>query len=313
MTRDVSAIILTRKKKLLLQKRSPYAERSPGRWGFFGGGIEREETPLQAVIRECKEELQYHLENPKLVLQRILDNKDMMYVFTEQYDGKQRLLIEDHEEMGWFSVNEAQLLDMPQSHKDTLKRISYTLFDVTDKIHPPYYEPREDSFLLQKYVSKLAKGSVLDMGTGSGILAVTAAEREEVSEILAVDIQDEVILHAKKEINNSKITVMQSNLFAKVKGKFDTIIFNAPYLPTDEEYPDPALDGGKVGYEVTLAFLEGAKSHLAKEGIILLLFSSLTNKEKVDQAIELLGFKKELLGEQHVFFEELYVYKIYLC
>lgn len=46
------------------------------------------------------------------------------------------------------------------------------------------YEPREDSKLLERYVRKYAKGSVLDIGTGSGIQAISAAKSRKVKKLL---------------------------------------------------------------------------------------------------------------------------------
>ena len=56
------------------------------------------------------------------------------------------------------------------------------------------YEPAEDSYLLQKYVKELAIGRVLDMGTGSGIQAITALKNLQVRLVLAVDINPEAAL-----------------------------------------------------------------------------------------------------------------------
>ena len=47
---------------------------------------------------------------------------------------------------------------------------------------------------------------------------------------------------------------MHSDLFSNIKGKFNTIIFNPPYLPEDE-FKDKSLDGGKKGYEIIEKFL----------------------------------------------------------
>ena len=63
------------------------------------------------------------------------------------------------------------------------------------------YEPREDSELLAKYVKKYAFGGVLDMGTGSGIQALTAAKKKKVKSVLAADIQANVIDDIKKNID----------------------------------------------------------------------------------------------------------------
>lgn len=172
------------------------------------------------------------------------------------------------------------------------------------------YEPREDSFLLQKCVREYAQGTVLEIGTGSGILAEEAAQSNNVASVLAVDIQEDVITHCRKTIKNKKITFRQSNLFQNVKGKFDTIIFNPPYLPADKKYPDITLDGGRHGYEAIGIFLNKANNYLKENGNILLLFSSLTKKDKVDEIIRNNLFCAELINSEHLSFETLYVYVI---
>ena len=173
------------------------------------------------------------------------------------------------------------------------------------------YEPREDSTLLEHYVRQYAKGNVLDMGTGSGIQAITAAHSNKVKSVLATDVQKSTIEYCKKCIKNKKIVFLVSDLFKNIKNKrFDTIIFNPPYLPEELKVKDLTLEGGKKGYETIEKFLNEANNFLKADGIILIVFSSLTKKEKVDEFIRnnLLEFK--LLEKQHHFFEDLYVYKI---
>jgi release factor glutamine methyltransferase len=70
---------------------------------------------------------------------------------------------------------------------------------------------------------------VLDIGSGSGIQAETALNSKAKS-VLATDINPESI----KLLRSKKINAINSNLFTKVKGKFDLIIFNPPYLPLDK-------------------------------------------------------------------------------
>ncbi len=174
------------------------------------------------------------------------------------------------------------------------------------------YEPGEDSELLKQAVEQYAFGEVLDMGSGSGFLALAAATKKEVTNVLAVDIDDESLEHVRNKVKNKKIKVLRSNLFSNLKNEsFDTIIFNPPYLPKEEKDEHQALYGGAEGYELTLQFLEQAKKHLKPQGIILLLFSSLTNKERIDQEAKKLGYHfEQLLMEAH-FFERLYVYKLW--
>ncbi len=164
------------------------------------------------------------------------------------------------------------------------------------------YQPAEDSYLLQKQVKIYAKKGmkVLDMGTGSGIQAITA--KEQGADVLAVDINKECL-------NLKNIKTLRSNLFEKVKGKFDLIIFNPPYLPEDKREPEDsklATTGGKKGNEIIIKFLKQAKNHLEENGKILLLFSSLTPNMK----IILKGFKTKKLSEEKIPYETLYVYEL---
>lgn len=170
------------------------------------------------------------------------------------------------------------------------------------------YEPREDSELLQKYVKKLARGMVLDMGTGSGIQAETAAKKSGIQKVIAADINPK----AKKQVKNKKIRFIASDLFSKIpKTKFDTIIFNPPYLPEDPGIEDPALYGGKNGYEILEQFLSQAPDYLKKDGFILIIFSSLTDKKQVDRIIEKNLLEAKLLETQKLpVFEEIYCYQI---
>ena len=171
------------------------------------------------------------------------------------------------------------------------------------------YEPAEDSFLLQKYVEKYASGKVLDIGSGSGIQAEVALKKTK--NILAVDINKEAVKLLKGKGINSKY----SDLFSNVKGKFDLIIFNPPYLPEEEKEDletKLVTTGGKYGYEILERFFKNAKKFLNKNGKILIVFSSLTNKKKVDSLVKKYGFKIKLLEEKGLFFERLYVYLIFL-
>lgn len=174
------------------------------------------------------------------------------------------------------------------------------------------YEPREDSFLIQKHIKDYAQGNVLDMGTGSGILAGEAAKHAET--VIALDISPAAIKHCKKSIKEKNILFCKSDLFeifelGKIQRKFDLIIFNPPYLPNDK-YKNAALDGGKEGYEVTEKFLKNAKNHLNRNGKILLLISSLTKKQKVEKIMKQQGYTFKIIDAQKFSFETLYVYLV---
>jgi len=212
------------------------------------------------------------------------------------------------------------------------------------------YEPREDSYLLLKSVRKLAKGNVLEIGTGSGILAFEASRSDKVDFVIGVDIDKESIDYCNNKYDSNNLIFLQSDLFEifksksdisgakstlravqapinsvsesnifknliKNKFKFDTIIFNPPYLPKEFMYPrefdDKAIFGGKKGYELIEKFLNKVKNYLDEKGIILLLFSSLTHKDKIDDIIKKNKLKYKEIDKLKLDFEELYVYKIF--
>lgn len=173
------------------------------------------------------------------------------------------------------------------------------------------YYPREDSYLLEKHVKRLAFGSVLDMGTGTGIQALAAAKSKRVKKVLAADIDKGSIEYCRNNSRHKKIRYKVSDLFKNIPNTlFDTIVFNPPYLPQEKKTRMIAVEGGKKGHEVIARFLEKAGDYLKPDGNILLLFSSLTSRQVVEDLLrkKLLEFK--MIDSIHYFFEELYVYNI---
>ncbi|HVY01953.1 MAG TPA: HemK2/MTQ2 family protein methyltransferase [Candidatus Nanoarchaeia archaeon] len=169
------------------------------------------------------------------------------------------------------------------------------------------YDPREDSFLIEKEILKLnlLNKSFLDMGCGSGILG-KAALKAGAKKVLFADINKEAVLMLKKE----KLNAIETNLFSKIKSKFDFISFNPPYLPEDRrESSESALatTGGKRGDEILLRFMQQVKPHLKKDGQILLLLSSLTPMNKFNSLCKKQGFTVEKIASEKFDFEEIFV------
>ncbi|MFT7615337.1 MAG: release factor glutamine methyltransferase [Candidatus Woesearchaeota archaeon] len=182
-----------------------------------------------------------------------------------------------------------------------------------------YYEPEEDSYLIQSIIESLAytPKTILDMGTGSGILAHTAQNKFPKAKVTAVDINPKALIAAKESDTSNKINFVNSDRFSKVKSTFDLIISNPPYLPENKFDKDDmfnkALVGGKKGYEWIFKFLEEAKKHLAPNGHIILLFSNLSNKNMIDVFLKENLYAYTCVKKKNVgLMEELYIYDITL-
>jgi len=180
------------------------------------------------------------------------------------------------------------------------------------------YPPSEDSYLLEAEVKKYLKNisdksnfKVLDMGSGSGIQAKAAIQAGILRKnIIAADINKEAI----KELKKQRLPARKSNLFSNInkEKRFNLIIFNAPYLPEDKYDKEADTTAGKKGYEIILKFLRKAKSHLAKNAVILLLFSSLSKPEKILRYAKKRGYNSELLSEKSVgMMEKLFIWKFF--
>ena len=189
------------------------------------------------------------------------------------------------------------------------------------------YQPAEDSYLLSETLKKYLKNKIknkeinqenqdikiLDMGSGSGIQAETC-KRLGFNNIICADINPEAVNQLKKQ----GFKAVKTDLFLDInpKTKFDLIIFNPPYLPEDKREPKDSrtnTTAGNRGYETIISFLEQAKSHLNNKASILLLFSSLSQPRIIiNKAKDYLGYKMKLLSSKNIFFEELYVYELYL-
>jgi release factor glutamine methyltransferase len=171
------------------------------------------------------------------------------------------------------------------------------------------YEPAEDSLLLESVIPKYAKNkSVLDVCTGTGILAKAALDAGA-KNVVAVDINKAAL----DSIKDSRIKKIRSSLFQKVKGKFDLIICNPPYLPNDnkeDEESKLATTGGEDGDEFILKFLDNVKKHLNDEGVILLLVSSLTPMDKINKMLEKEKFVSKVIASTSMFFEKLEILEI---
>jgi len=128
--------------------------------------------------------------------------------------------------------------------------------------------------------------AVLDMCTGSGAIAIAVCKELEKAgkkaKVTATDISEEALVLAQEnaEANEADILFVQSDLFTRIRGKFDVIVTNPPYIPTAEietlqrevkDYePRLALDGGEDGMDIYRRIATQAMEYLNKGGVLIM-------------------------------------------
>lgn len=126
---------------------------------------------------------------------------------------------------------------------------------------------------------------VLDMGTGTGVGAVIAAEWAD--RVVAVDINPAAVrcarLNALLNEVEGRVEVLQGDLFEPVeKRRFDVILFNPPYLPGEPQTP---FEAALWSTDTLERFLGGLAAHLKPAGYALLLISSVGDATALQRAV----------------------------
>ena len=157
----------------------------------------------------------------------------------------------------------------------------------TFQVSPAVLDPRADTETIIELTLQLLDAEpkrILDLGTGSGAIAVTLlAERLNWSGI-AVDLSADAIEIAKTNTNSigvaQRLAFHNAAWFNGIADKFDLIVSNPPYIPHLEIFelvlevqnydPHISLDGGNDGLEAYRAIASGAADHLNAKGLVIL-------------------------------------------
>ncbi|MHA1380671.1 MAG: HemK2/MTQ2 family protein methyltransferase [Candidatus Helarchaeota archaeon] len=169
-------------------------------------------------------------------------------------------------------------------------------------------------FLIENLLVK--KGdNVLDLGTGSGIMAIFCANKAE--KVIATDINPFAVELTKKNVKLNKldnIEVRFGDLFEGINEKFDLILFNPPYFPVNankKNFIEVATCCGK-NYELIQRFAIGAKKCLNKNGRIELILSTLADLKNIKSIFIKQGYNIKEVAEKNLFFEKFVIYLLKL-
>ncbi|MEU1271548.1 HemK2/MTQ2 family protein methyltransferase [Streptomyces sp. NPDC005799] len=176
-------------------------------------------------------------------------------------------------------------------------------------VPPGVYAPQEDTDLLVGALSEepLAPGAhVLDVGTGSGALALAAARRG--SRVTAVDVSWRAVCTARVNawLAGLPLHIRRGNLFAPVRGQsFDLILSNPPYVPTPKDHVAPrgaarAWDAGGDGRLVVDRICREAPDLLRPGGVLLMVHSALSGPDRTLDRLRTAGLKAAVTGRRRI-------------
>ena len=141
----------------------------------------------------------------------------------------------------------------------------------------------DDSIYLSKVIMTKKNKKVLEIGTGSGILSLVMAQRD--NQVLAVDISERAVKLAK--INailngmSDRVEVIHSDLFESVNDKFDLVVSNPPFLPISMDREYFFAGGGREGTEVIKKIITSVGAYLNTKGEVYILGGGFGIDEKI--------------------------------
>lgn len=181
-----------------------------------------------------------------------------------------------------------------------------------DVFNPKFYNT---SKFMAENIMLTPEDVVLDMGTGSGIQAITAGQTA--SMVIAIDVNPEAVRYARRNVIanglDKIVSVIEGDLFSPLgpDHKFSVILFTPPYLDgtpkTDFEHS--LFDPDKKLIE---RFFTEAREHIKPDGYVQMLYSSLADHKKALQISRQLGWNHKLIANEETFTENFLIYKLNL-
>jgi release factor glutamine methyltransferase len=172
---------------------------------------------------------------------------------------------------------------------------------------PGVFSPRSDTWLLAEVVrgqDSLPGADVLELGTGSGAIAVSAAKGGARS-VTVVDVSRRALATAwlNARINGVRVTPRRGDLFSPVADeRFDLIVSNPPYLPSHDiprRGAARAWEGGTDGRALLDRICADVGRHLRPGGTLLLIHSSVNDVSRTLDDLERGGLRADVIVRQH--------------
>lgn len=201
------------------------------------------------------------------------------------HEDRLRMRLDGQRTLGDAQRNEYDALIARRQTREPLQYIEgeAAFMGLTFRVAPGVLIPRQDTEILcEEALSRMKPGArVLDVGTGSGALAVSLARLGRDAQVTAVDVSDTALAIARDNARRlgAQVRFVKSDCFAALAGeRFDLIVSNPPYISREEmetlmpevqREPELALAGGEDGLDFYRRIAREAPAHLLPGGCLL--------------------------------------------
>jgi release factor glutamine methyltransferase len=266
---------------------------------------------MKELIRAVSKELKVDRNEAELVIAALMDRPRFELYMKNTLEADEKTIL-------WARVMQLKN-GMPIEY--VTKRVQFQ--DSTLKILPGVFIPRVETEYFVEMIPKIVPQRperILEIGTGCGAISIALAQLYPEARILATDISSRAIENAYHNIKElrleSRISLLQCNLYESVKGEFDLIVSNPPYVPharmgqlprsVREFEPLMALDGGEQGIQFIEKLIVQGMNYLTEKGFMAVEIDEesvkLLKEFLASRNIQSFVFRKDLFNKYRFLF-----------
>lgn len=228
---------------------------------------------MKEVVKQVGKELGISRDEAELVVASLLEQPRFSIYMNTTIDATQHRILLDR----------LALLKKGMPIEYVTKKAHFR--DYVLHVEPGVFIPRLETEYFIELIAQHTKeppSTILEIGTGTGAIAIALAHLFPNASIIATDISSTALTCAQKNIEKYRmdnlITLVRSDMFDGLSERFDMIVSNPPYVPRSrlhilpksvrEFEPVQALDGGEKGIQFITRFVASGKNHLKQSGMM---------------------------------------------